>query len=103
MFVLIVAVVLWAMARANGGRLPDPLPAGDALNFLHLWFLYHLLWLYALALALRAVLAKLDSRGACAAWADRALHAVLRLYAGPLLLAFRISKIRRIEVFSGCP
>ncbi len=92
-FVLIVAVVLWAMARANGGRLPDPLPAakaGDALNFLHLWFLYVLLWLYALALGLRAVLAKLDPRGTCAAWADRALQAVLGLHAGPLLLALPV-------------
>ncbi len=92
-FVLIVAVVLWAMARANGGQLPDPLPAdkaGDGLNFLHLWFLYILLWLYALALGLRAVLAKLDRLGACAAWADRALHAVLRCYAGPLLLALPV-------------
>lgn len=93
-FVLIVAVVLWAMARANGGRLPDPLPAakaGDALNFLHLWFLYMLLWLYAMALGLRAVLATLDPHGICVAGADRAMQAVLRLYAGPLLLALPVS------------
>jgi glucans biosynthesis protein C len=92
-FVLIVAVVLWAMARANGGRLPDPLPAakaGDALNFLHLWFLYLLLWLYALVLGLRVVLHKLDPQGVCAAWFDLVLQTVLRLHVGPLLLALPV-------------
>ncbi|HSW26128.1 MAG TPA: acyltransferase family protein, partial [Burkholderiaceae bacterium] len=50
-FALLGAVVLWGLAKANGGTLPpipeETLDAG--LNFLHLWFLYILLWLYAIA------------------------------------------------------
>ncbi len=89
-FIAIAAVVLWALARANGGQLPDPLPAGlteSGLNFLHLWFLYLLLWLYGLAIALRGVWQSIDTRGLLKAGIDRALRALLVSRAGVLLLA----------------
>jgi glucans biosynthesis protein C len=46
----LVAVVAHVLSKRNGGVLPETLPAdiGNAgLSFLHLWFLYILLWLYA--------------------------------------------------------
>jgi hypothetical protein len=78
------------LARANGGQLPDPLPSGlqeSGLNFLHLWFLYVLLWLYGLVIALRSAWQAVDPRGVLTAGADRALRALLASRAGVLLLA----------------
>lgn len=89
-FIALGAVVLWAMARANGGQLPNPLPSGlreSGLNFLHLWFLYLLLWLYGLVTTLRSVWRAIDTRGVLTAGADRALRALLASRAGVLLLA----------------
>ena len=89
-FLLIVAVVLWALARANGGKLPSPLPSvmTDAgLNFLHLWFLYLLLWLYAISIALRTVLRAADARGAIHRLMDRALSVLVSSHLGPVVFA----------------
>jgi glucan biosynthesis protein C len=57
-FLAIVAIVIWAVARRHGGTLPDPLPPfmrDTPPNFMHLWFLYLLLWLYGIALVMRVV------------------------------------------------
>ena len=89
-FVLIAGVVLWALAKANGGTLPSPLPAATTqagLNFLHLWFLYLLLWLYAITIALRAVLGIIDRQGAIRGLIDWALGALVSSPLGPVLLA----------------
>jgi glucans biosynthesis protein C len=89
-FLLIVAVVLWALARANGGKLPSPLPSAMAesgLNFLHLWFLYLLLWLYAISIALRTVLRAADPLGAIHRLMDRALSVLVSSHLGPVILA----------------
>jgi len=89
-FIAIGAVVLWALARANGGQLPDPLPSGlkeSGLSFLHLWFLYLLLWLYVLVIALRSAWRAIDTRGVLTASADRVLRSLLSSRAGVLLLA----------------
>jgi glucan biosynthesis protein C len=93
-YLLIIGVVLWALARAHGGQIPDPLPramteAGP--NLLHLWFLYLLLWLYAITLAGRFAWRALDTQGRLAALADRALRAMLSRIAGPVLLALPIA------------
>jgi glucans biosynthesis protein C len=93
-FLLIVAVVLCALARANGGKLPSPLPSamtGAGLNFLHLWFLYLLLWLYAISIGLRAVLRTADPGGAIHRLMDRALSVLISSYLGPLVLATPIA------------
>ncbi len=93
-FITLGAVVLWALARANGGQLPNPLPGGlseSGLNFLHLWFLYLLLWLYAITLLVRQAWHALDTHGRLAARADRALHAALASRTGPVLLAAPIA------------
>ncbi len=89
-FVLIAAAALWAIARANGGKLPSPLPAGmeeSGLNFLHLWFLYLLLWLYAISIGLRAVLHAASPGGAIQRVIDQALSLMVSSYVGPVILA----------------
>jgi glucan biosynthesis protein C len=89
-FVLIVGVVVWALARANGGQLPSAMPRAMAEagpNFLHLWFLYLLLWLYVIAVAGRSMLLALGWHATIVARADRVLRALLSSYAGPLVLA----------------
>lgn len=78
-FALLGAVALWGLAKANGGTLP-PVPEEtiDAgLSFLHLWFLYILLWLYAIAWGLHAVAQATDRHRRVAKAIDRALAAVL--------------------------
>jgi glucans biosynthesis protein C len=93
-FVLIVAVVLWALSRTNGGKLPSPLPSAMAesgLNWLHLWFLYVLLWLYAISIGLRTVLRAVDERGSIRRFIDRALSALVSKQVGTLVLALPIA------------
>jgi glucan biosynthesis protein C len=86
-FMAIVAVVLWAVTQRHGGTLPDPLPAfmqEARPNFMHLWFLYLLLWLYGLALVVRAAWRQVDADGVAL---DRALRRVLNSPAAVVLLA----------------
>jgi glucan biosynthesis protein C len=60
-------------------------PAGG--NLAHLWFLYYLLIFYALALAIRFVVAALDRRAALARAADRVLGFVMRGVWAPVMIA----------------
>jgi glucan biosynthesis protein C len=92
-FALIVAIILWALARANNGQVPRSLPpamleAGP--NFMHLWFLYLLLWLYAIAVAGRSALLAVDRNRTIVAWMDHALRVAVSSRTGPLALAVPI-------------
>jgi glucans biosynthesis protein C len=109
-FVLVAVAALWAMARANGGTLPDPLPAAaleNGFSFLHLWFLYELLWLYGLTLAARAVVQALDRDGAWRAVVDVKLRAALSSTVGVVLLSspvgLAMSLIPAAELWMGIP
>ena len=74
LFALIIAVAVWASLRATG-KIPSPPPMPDNPGIFspltHLWFLYVLLWLYALALGVRWVVQQLDRGGALRARIDR--------------------------------
>jgi hypothetical protein len=97
-FVALGAVVIWTLARRGGafGEVPPEMLAAG-LGFLHLWFLYILLWLYACTLLLRALLQRLDARGALLAWTQRRLRSLLAapwrslLLALPIALAFALA------------
>ncbi len=89
-FALLVGVGLWLLAKANNGELPSPLPTAmlDAgLNFLHLWFLYLLLWLYAISLAMRSALLCIDKSGSVSRMLDATVAHCISSRAGPLALA----------------
>ena len=92
LFASIVAVSLWAAARANGGALPKGAlhpPPVPPLTFplTHRWFLYVLLIFYALTLAGRWLVTKLDAQGRVAALADKTTAAVISNPLGPIALA----------------
>jgi hypothetical protein len=90
LFALIVVVTIWAAVSAAHGRpLPPPpkYPGFPTFPLTHLWFLYVLLWLYAGALAVRAVVAWLDRQGRVRAGVDRVIGVVAGHPAGLLVLA----------------
>ncbi|GMU65014.1 MAG: hypothetical protein AMXMBFR36_12880 [Acidobacteriota bacterium] len=86
-----IAIVLWGLARtfpelaaagAEGSTTPRALP------LTHLWFLYYLLMIYALALvARRAFVALADRSGALRARLDAVVAAGVRSRLAPLALA----------------
>lgn len=89
-FALIIAVIFWALAKANGGTMPKALPKAmlDAgPNFMHLWFLYLLLWLHAIALLARHALLAVGLKDRLTALADTWLGKTISHPVGSLLLA----------------
>ena len=89
----LVVIVAYALARRNGGILPAALPPEirDAgFSFLHLWFLYVLLWLYVgVSLAKRVDAWARGDRQGTSRLSDPVRWA-LRSSAGALLLAVPI-------------
>lgn len=64
----IIATFVWGAAAMNGGTLPTDGPPPPPLTLAtfpltHLWFLYVLVWLYAGALLLRALVVAVDRSG----------------------------------------
>ncbi len=93
-FALIIGVVFWALAKANHGVMPQTLPkamleAGP--NFMHLWFLYLLLWLYAIVILARKALFAVDSKGVVASAVDHWLRTAFTRPLGSLILALPIA------------
>jgi len=91
----IVAVAIWAAVQANGGVMPEgpPPPAMTAETFplTHLWFLYVLLFFYAGALVLCALVHLIDRRGGRR---ERIVDPLVRMVAGPaapVLLAIPVA------------
>lgn len=90
--VLIGAVVLWQIARAHDGVLPpDDQMVTPNPGFLHLWFLYLLLWLYAVVLLARRALGVVDRKAWLRARADQALRFTLSSRLGAVLLALPVA------------
>jgi peptidoglycan/LPS O-acetylase OafA/YrhL len=86
----LTAVIVWNALLQNGGQLPSEHPPGPAFTpqdfpLTHLWFLYVLLGCYAVALALRGIVGRIDRRDRTAAVARSATW--LAGPAGPWLLA----------------
>ena len=93
-----IAVIVWMAAIRNGGTIPTDGPPPPPLTvatfpLTHLWFLYVLLILYAVMLALRAPFALMDRNGAWGRFVDRATGALIgpwtpAVMAAPLAIAF---------------
>ncbi len=87
---VIVVCFFWAHAQLGIKGLPTiapPIPNPQPPPWIHLWFLYLLLVLYALALAWRMLLSAADPRGRRTRLAERALGATMAARAAPLVLA----------------
>ncbi|MEH0165053.1 ATP-binding cassette domain-containing protein [Roseateles microcysteis] len=89
LFPAIIFVWYLGLQKMFNGAPPAPPEMGKefgALPLFHLWFLYQLLWLYAGALLIRGLVAKLDPRETLRALADKAVVTSLRWPLGALLL-----------------
>lgn len=90
-FPAILAVMVWSAWIANGGTLPEapPPPPLGVRNFplTHLWFLWVLLIFYAVLLAGRGLVGRLDRRGTVGRTADRALRLFATPWGMPLVAA----------------
>jgi ABC-type multidrug transport system ATPase subunit/peptidoglycan/LPS O-acetylase OafA/YrhL len=96
LFPLIGFVWYLGMQKVFNGAPPAapamPAQAG-AFPLAHLWFLYQLLWLYAVVLLVRGAVAGLDRRETLRGWADRATTFVLRWPAGALMLGWPLAAV----------
>jgi len=92
MIASLAACAIWGAWVMNGGKFP-PAPPPDpnapplAFPLTHLWFLYVLLWFYALALLARRLLDGIDPNGRARARLDRIVSAIVRNPLGVLALA----------------
>ena len=62
-------VALWFLIRMNDGQMPKMVPpefARPEFSFLHLWFLYILLWLYAGAVLCQKIIRTIDQKNVVA-------------------------------------
>lgn len=88
----IVGLAIWGWYVTHPGQTPPPPPAAPqqfgAFPLTHLWFLYVLLWLYAIALAGRAVVAALDPQGRWRAGVDKAAAVLVGWWLAPVVLAW---------------
>lgn len=64
-----------------------PIPDMQPPPWMHLWFLYLLLVLYALTLLARAAVVIVDRRGTLAGWADRVFAGLIATRIGPIVWA----------------
>jgi len=92
LFASIAALFVWGVVRQHGleGAQEMPQPEGSLVEtfpLTHLWFLYVLLALYAGALAVRGLAARLDPGQRLHRGVDAALGALVRSGLAPLLLA----------------
>lgn len=84
----------WGAMKLAGGGPPFLAPRHDgfgALHLFHLWFLYQLLWLYAGALLVRGVIARLDRDELLRKALDRVTAGALRWPVGALLLGLPLA------------
>jgi glucan biosynthesis protein C len=88
---VIVAIVLAAKLTGQAPAQPvagaQPPVIGVPVPWMHMWFLYLLLVLFALTLPVRTLVARLDTRGAFRASVANALAALVRSRLAPVLLA----------------
>lgn len=94
LFVAIIFVWSLGMQKVFHGTPPAPpeMPKTfGALPLFHLWFLYQLLWLYAGALSVRSLVAKLDRHQTLRGLVDRLTTGALRWPAGALLLGLPLA------------
>jgi len=93
--ILLAPIYTAAAAIKNGGHLPAAPPSPSAilskLSLAHLWFLYVLLELYAVAQALRTAIGWLDRPGRIRAGADRVIRLLIQTGLTPIVLATPIA------------
>ena len=87
MVVTLAILMVWGAERSPFRETFPPLPAlgVDTVPLTHLWFLYYLIWIYALALATRELVARvLDRSGSLRARIDAAVARLVSSGTAPL-------------------
>jgi glucan biosynthesis protein C len=84
---LIIAGIVWAAIKANGGApLPPPPPGAGpfarGFPLMHLWFLYYLLVFYVIALLGRYAFGWVSRE-----WVDRGMRVLVNGYIAPIVFA----------------
>lgn len=89
---LVIAAVLYQAVVLYGSLAAAPPLPGAGVPLLHFWFLYYLLWLYAAALAVRALTAFVPDAASRAATAlDAALPALVRFELAPVVFGLPLA------------
>ena len=105
---LALAAIIYQALILYGTLAAAPPPPGSGVPLLHLWFLYYLLWFYALTLAARAVVSATVTRssGIGAAF-DALLARLVRAELAPLALAVPLAvilyRLQAWEPWAGIP
>lgn len=91
---LTILPIVWA-ATQLGMRGPGPggNPMAQGFPWGHFWFLYLLLWLYTLILALRGAVRLVDRGGALRGFADRLFRLALETRLAPIVLAAPVTAV----------
>jgi ABC-type multidrug transport system ATPase subunit/peptidoglycan/LPS O-acetylase OafA/YrhL len=95
LFPTLAVVWIWGIRKTFGGVIPDapamPPPPPGAFPLTHLWFLYYLLVLYAVFLAVRWLIVTIDRKEILRSAADAVVRVAVRSYAATLLVALPVA------------
>jgi surface polysaccharide O-acyltransferase-like enzyme len=104
---LIHLVFVWTIAHYEGTVVTLSMLGWPFFWLTHLWFLYYLLWLYALTLTVRALWIRLDADGDLSAAIDRlvsrAAHNHSLPLAGALAMAITLYCVEDWYLWGGIP
>jgi hypothetical protein len=105
--VLFHAVFVWAVVRQGGSTAMLRSLGWPFFWLTHLWFLYYLLLLYVLTLAVRAIWVRWDANGRARAVIDRIVSACVRSHllplAGALAMAVTLYRVEDWYFWGGIP
>lgn len=101
LFAAFIAVIIWSAIRAGTFEAmqaqPQPGLSWGTLPFLHTWFLYALLWLYAGTLGLVGLVKLVDRNGRLARVADRFVRAIVKTQLAPIVLGLPLFAVFAFE------
>ena len=109
--ILLGVIMTVAWLKAHDWTLPSASDTQSneqaSFGLTHLWFLYSLLWMYTIVLAVRALYTRLDGSGVGRRAIDRVVAVVVRNHVAPLLLALPLClvfyNIDKWVIWTGIP
>jgi glucans biosynthesis protein C len=105
--VLILRIFAWAIEQRYGVDASARSLGWPAVWLTHLWFLYYLLWMYAITLAVRSVWVQIDRHGKWRGWIDRLVRFIvtrkLAVLAAALPVAGALYSIESWYAWGGIP